>query len=428
MNANKPDLKSSPGPETNSAPKTICIVQMTRIGDVLQTLQAAQMLKLQHPGVRLILVARQQFAEPLEFILDKTFDRCFYINLKTLMPDKNTSIETAQQAVTNFTDSLKLEHIQVTVNLSFSKSSAYLTSLIPSTHKLGLYYDNLNNLKITDKWSQFIYSNVMGGPLNPFSLIDIYKCMLGVSDIPEINQQQKKKTNTIVIHPFASIAKKCWKANKWSEVLYQLLKNLNKITITIVGTKKEGEDIVKILNSPLLSRYSERINNLCGKTSIKDLFSIMDSADLFVGHDSMVGHIASLTNTKSITISLGTVRPHETTPYGRDNFNITPTTKCFPCFPDDNCDYHQCHSDIPYQVVYTAVRQFILEGTITKSYLEENNSCFLLNSVNVFASKLTSSGHFQLHEILEHNKTTNGIFILFYRICWQYLFNSIDLL
>ena len=52
-----------------NAPKTICLLQLTRIGDILQTYQAAEIFKQQYPHYKLILIARTRFAHPLSFLL-----------------------------------------------------------------------------------------------------------------------------------------------------------------------------------------------------------------------------------------------------------------------------------------------------------------------------------------------------------------------
>jgi len=63
--------------------KWISILQLTRIGDILQTAQAVRLLKINHPEIKVQLVARKQFAEPIQFIIDQVFDECISLDLKT---------------------------------------------------------------------------------------------------------------------------------------------------------------------------------------------------------------------------------------------------------------------------------------------------------------------------------------------------------
>ena len=408
-----------------NAAKTICLIQLTRIGDILQTYQAAEIFKQQYPHYKLILIARTRFAQPLSFLLRNVFDKTYYLDNNVLKIDSSDNLTDLINSCKAVIDNLKNESISVLVNLSFSKSSGYLTSLISSEHKMGLVYDAANNVVIKDKWSQYVYSNVMGGPLNPFNLVDIFKSMLG-HNLPALNKERPafKGVSHILVHPFASHDKKMWKINKWEEILYQLLKNSPEITVSVVGSPQEAIYGEKIDNSPLLQKYKERLHNIIGKTSLEDIYNLLNNIDLFIGHDSMVGHLASIKNVPTITISLGTVRARETSPYGENNYTITPQTNCFPCFPNDKCEFHQCHFDVSYQVLYSALKEYIETGSITKDYQLKNSSCFHLNAVAIYKSKLSPIGFFQLENVLEEKCSVNDVFSMLYRISWQFILNN----
>ncbi len=407
---------------TVEAKKTICLIQITRIGDVIQTFQAALALKSDHPDIRLILVARKKFAKPLQFILDQVFDKCFFLDFHELtgLPN-NTSADTIIKNFETFIAEINNEDIGVSINLSFSKTSSYLSSLINATFKMGPKFDLHNNLVVDDKWSQFVYSNVMGGPLNPFSLVDIYKKMLGVTTMQNVKSTNPiKKINRILIHPFASTPKKRWDIAKWSEVIYKLLKECPELIIDIVGDSKEKNQAEEIFKNPLLKKFTTRLNNHVGQTSIKSLVELMNKVSFFIGHDSMVGHLASLYNVPSFTISLGTVRPIETTPYGAGNYVLAPRTKCFPCFANETCEFHQCHADIPYQVVCSAILEIVKNNKISEEFLIKNNSMFYLGSLDLWRTDFSSAGLLTLRPILQKELKTEDLMRLFYRVIWLY--------
>ena len=58
---------------TNTGHPTIALLQLTRLGDLVQTVQAVQNFKITHPNYRMVLIARSQFAKPLSFLLNKYF-------------------------------------------------------------------------------------------------------------------------------------------------------------------------------------------------------------------------------------------------------------------------------------------------------------------------------------------------------------------
>lgn len=410
-------------PQKSHPTATLAIVQLTRLGDIIQTAQAMEELKRTHPEYRLVLIARSQFAKPLEFVTDKVFDQVYYIDTKKIFSQSDTGgLRPTLNELNTFLNSLSTESIDVLINLSFSKSSAYLSSLIKSQHKIGPYFDLNNKMQINDKWSQYVFATIMRGALNPFSLVDIFRQIVGIKTTTPKSKSHLglARNNTIVIHPFASSDRKSWKPEKWIEVIYRVLKENELAQVQIVGAKNEVLKSQLITESPLLKTFSYRISNQTGKTTLKELHDQLKVARMFVGHDSMVGHLAALAQTPSLTISLGNVRPQETTPYHDKAYNLSPRTKCFPCFPTDACSFNQCHHDIPYQVASGAIKQLFEQKEITSEWIKNNVSSFHLSSVNLYRSHL-SSGQQQLENLIENALDGSEIFRSLYRITWSFV-------
>ncbi|MFA6237298.1 MAG: glycosyltransferase family 9 protein [Bacteriovorax sp.] len=412
--------------ETQSA--TLAIIQLTRFGDLIQTSQAVEELRRFHPEYRVVLIARSQFAKPLEFILKKTFDKIYYLDTSKLFVNSEIGgFKNTAEGLNRFLGELNSESIEVLINLSFSKSSSYLSSLIKSVHKIGPFFDFNNKMQINDKWSQFLFATVMRGPLNPFALVDLFKNIIGIKSTEQIVTQVnlKNRSNTVVIHPFASQERKAWKAEKWVEVIYRTLKENESCTVQIVGARNEILKSQMITENPLLKTYSSRIQNLTGKTSLEELSAELKKAKLFVGHDSMVGHLAALTKTPTLTVSLGSVRPQETTPYHANAYNLSPRTKCFPCFPSDTCSFNQCHHDIPYQVVSAAIKQLLDKHEITVEWMKTAISSFHISSVNFYRTRF-HNGHITLDSLIENHVDSPDIFRTLYKIAWSFVINDTE--
>jgi ADP-heptose:LPS heptosyltransferase len=415
--------------KNESNQKTIAIVQLTRFGDIIQTLQAINNLKELYPNYKSILIAREQFAKPLKFLIDQYVDETIYIDTKDLF--NNSVIEGLKPSLTKLNEilnSLKNKNINALINLSFSKSSNYLSSLIAADFKIGPSYDLNNKVFITDKWSQVLYSTVMRGQYNPFSLVDLFKNIIGIKESEDkklSNVRNLKTKKEIIIHPFASNERKSWRAEKWVEIIYKVLKDNPDHSVHLVGAKNEVLKSQMITENPLLKNYSNRIINFTGKTNLEELFEKLKTSSLFVGHDSMVGHMASLTDITTLTISLGNVRPYETTPYHNKAYNISPKTKCFPCFPTDQCAYYQCHHDIPYQVVSAAIQELILKNELTEKWCKDSLSNFHTSSIHLFKSSLIN-GHMQLKNLIDSYQDSIEIFRSLYRITWPFMLSDTE--
>lgn len=404
--------------------KTISIVQITRIGDLIQTYQMAKMLKEQHPEINLILIARRNFGSLLEYKLYNVFSKIYYVSLKELLTDNinESSLHESLEKLDYIVNQINENNICVNINLSYSKSSSWLSSLIKSKHKIGPYYDSNGIENIQDTWSKILSATVLTGNLNPFSLVDLYKFITGVKSLEVKDKPEERESfNSITIHPFSSHSKKYWKPLKWVEIIYKILKDFKDIKIYLVGGGNEINQARQITKNALLSKYQQRIVNLVGKTSLAQLEDTLSKSDLFIGHDSMVGHLAALNNIPSLTISLGTVRPFETTPYKKNSYTISPKTKCFPCFPAQECNYYQCHFDIPYQAVNHCIRQLIKKEHIDVESFKKEKSNIYLNNIDIYKSDINEYGLLILNPINHSDPSIEDIFRIYYRIVFLFL-------
>lgn len=380
---------------------TFAVVQLNRLGDLIQSHQTVKDLKLQHPNVIVKLIAREEFCRPLSFLLDQSFDEVITLDKELLLQDAQDDLDKYLNAITGWLEQPKLKGIDVVINQSFCQTSNYLTSLIQANHRLGTHIGAGNQVVVSDQWSQLVYSMVMGGPNCPFHLVDIYKNQFGIKkrSIWQDDQRHIGGKQTIALHPFASQEKKRWKPQKWSEVLFKLLKESPEIKIKLFGAPNEVEPAEQILKSPSLKRYLDRIENNVGKTSLSQAYEKLKECTFFVGHDSAIGHLAKEVGLASLTISLGTVRPIETAPYGNNTFVLAPKTKCFPCFPDTECNFYQCHADLSYQAVTEIIRSFVVDEDINFSKLKKQVSPFHLDSLSLFRFGPSNTGWFAAENI-----------------------------
>jgi ADP-heptose:LPS heptosyltransferase len=401
----------------------IALIQLTRIGDILQAYQVIKQAKLEHPNLNFTLIGRKKFTGGLRFLLDSVCENIIEIDTKSFF-EKEASFKSALSELHDLIDEINQTEFDLVVNLTFNKSSSYLTSLINGKMKMGLHRNNLGQVAINDKWSQYIYATVMSGNQNPFNLVEIYRNIIGVKN-HTIEEKTDNKENLIVIHPFASQVKKRWGSSKWTEVIYKVLKDNPDFQLDVVGGKEDIYEAEKLKGAPALSNFQNRINFKVGNHSIEDTYNRLKIAKVFVGHDSMVSHLAMIAGTPTVTISLGIVRPAETTPYGLNAYNIVPKTKCFPCNIETSCNLMPCHKDINYQTVASTVNSIILEGDVTKDNLYNNISTFHLSSSKIVRSDINKNGNFKLNTITDDFVSFDDCTHTFYSLIWNaYLKNE----
>jgi ADP-heptose:LPS heptosyltransferase len=396
--------------------KKIAIIQLLRTGDIIQTCQAVANYGQDLANTELTLVARKKFAEPIMFLINKYFSKVVLID--TSVFDK-TNFSSSKNELVNQVQPLLKNHYDLVINLSFSTSSEYLCALMKSNNKLGLYRNKNGRIVATDNWTQYIFSTVMNGTLNPFNLVDIFSYIVGGKSI-QIKQQYHSKNKSIYIHPFSSHHKKRWSVEKWQNVLLELCKSFNDYNFFIVGSENEKNQASEIINFDKLQNFKSRIFNLAGEP-LEDIYEELMFAKLFIGHDSMVGHLASFANVPTLTISLGMVRPSETTPYGKKSVNLAPQISCFPCRVETSCDSLPCHSEITVNAI-TEFAQSMIKNDINDVYLK--NFAHKFACVCYYPNQETE---LQILTKFSNQDSLEETFKNYYSLIWSYYFRNENL-
>jgi ADP-heptose:LPS heptosyltransferase len=402
--------------------KKILVIQLTRIGDLIQTAVACEQFRLENPEKEIQLVCRKSFADGILFVLNKTFSKIHYISDEQHQANSLTTVSDLIKDIDKKIDSLNNESFDLVVNLSFCKTSSILSTLIRSESKKGLSFNADNPITINDSWSKYIYSNVLGTELSAFHLIDLYKYILGCKSFETSKKQTSRKTEsikTIIIHPFTSNERKQWKFTKWVEVIYRLLKSDQASNIKIVGGKSDLKSADLLLASPILNEYKSRILNLVGIANLETVYTHLTDATIFLGHDSSIGHLAALAQVPTLTISLGTVRPIETSPYSNQAYVVAPKTDCFPCHPTTACSFFRCHNDVPFQLI-TALTEKITSTTNQLEAFQPDNP-FISSSCNIYKATFSNLGLYDLKPLSDQPVDRKSILRTIFRTAWLYM-------
>ena len=63
----------------------VLVIQLTRTGDLVQTLQAVRQFKAETPGIECSLIARKSLGKGIQFLLETVFEKIYYIDTKELL-------------------------------------------------------------------------------------------------------------------------------------------------------------------------------------------------------------------------------------------------------------------------------------------------------------------------------------------------------
>lgn len=168
---------------------------------------------------------------------------------------------------------------------------------------------------------------------------------------PSIHQGKK----LVVIHPFSRRAIKNWPIEKFLHLAGWLTSAMG-ATVVMLGTKAESNSV-----ADLADRCAELgVRSLVGQTSLVEAITLISDADLFIGNDSGLTHVAARLDIPSIAIFSGVAPIEAWAPIGRNLKIVHSPVECAPCYlPNlDHCRaQHRCIATIDFEYVRSQVRE-----------------------------------------------------------------------
>ena len=274
-------------------------------------------------------------------------------------------------------------------------TSGYIHGLVNCKNKLGPYYDSKNHLKVDDQWSQYIYASVLDGKYNPFHLVDLYTFILGAkkkSSSPIALTAPSKERSGISVHINASVPEKEWALESWASFFSWAIKS-DLGPIEVFGSPADKPRIDEFTRE---YKLQDKIQNLCGAATINEIKEKISNSKLFVGIDSFLGHVASLTETPQVMLSIGPSKAEETSPY-KDGVIILQSD--YKISPDD---------------LISASRQVMT--------LEESDPSFTCKATKFFGPHPYFSEQISISPQID----TSGVIKEIYKMVWTYFFEEIQ--
>lgn len=296
----------------------ILILQLARLGDVLQTWPAVRALRRTYPNAEIVFACRKKFVGALQGFeaIDRTvvFDTAEYFEpLHRFQPDVYESVIKLQK----FCMELRNEKFDMVINFTFSPFSSYLTQLVCYENSQVLGYSRTSDgyLSIPDDTSAYVYAQIGRDRHNRVHLCDLFAMICNL-DLEESDWRAPKGLppvqvpgSYVVVHAGASQTEKMYSTWKWQTVIQRLLKAWSG-SIVLVGSANEIEQAEKIRSIS----DDVRILNFVGKTDLPRAMSLIQNAKLLIGCDSAPLHMANLVGTKTLNISFKSVCYWETGP------------------------------------------------------------------------------------------------------------------
>ena len=312
--------------------KSILLLQLGDIGDVVLSFPAIRALRENFPNAKLIVAVREKAAE---LVAD-----CPWITdvLSVNTEQRKWYQELAYQK--DFFLRLWKYNFDLAVDLRADSRGAVLTLLSGARQRIG-YYAQDGKLWRNRFYSHFPY--VEGRPgqhMAEYYLNLVRACDLETENIwPELIIPDEKLSGAtallneekihmdqpvIAIQPFSLWPYKEWSVNKYVDLI-QRISDEYEFYIIITGSPDEREKAHE-----LIKKSGRHVHNFAGKTTIGMLAAVLKICRLFVGGDSAGIHIAAAVGTPTVSI-FGPMSSDAWAPRGTRHRVVHKQLPCIPC-------------------------------------------------------------------------------------------------
>lgn len=376
----------------------ILIIQMSRLGDVVQTLPLIVRLRQAYPYAQIAILCQNTLA-PIARASGLVEETIWFTDAhaaQMLQPDQLVDLKLIAEIVQAMPELGR--GYDLVINLTHTLAAARLCECIPTQARLGRVNTYPNEKRVLGMWGKYLYAASQHRLFNTFNLVDMYVGMGGMTHAPVssylpviptagtiamrlLRENGYKGTGQLVaLQIGANHMHRAWPVQSFA-ALAETLCASGSYEIIVLGTAPEEPltaEFGRLFKRPFVS--------LTGKTGIMDLAAVLKQCDLLISNDTGTVHIAAAVGTQVLGLYFSTAYYSETAPYGQGNVILQPSRACAPCSKQTICDEILCRNDIEAPTAADTARA-MLEGTSipdVQGNVRTYRSRFLKNGMLVY--------------------------------------------
>jgi heptosyltransferase I len=292
--------------------QSLCILRLSALGDITHVLPIFHTLHQAWPNTKITWIIGKVEYELVKHIKDVEF----------IIFDKKAGFN----AYKNIRQELKNKRFDILLHMQMSLRASLISLLVKAKIKIGFDKERakdgqwlFTNKKIQHKEQQHVIDSFFG-----------FTESLGIQEknyiwdipIPSEDSLSAKKlldsdSKYIIISPCSSKAYRNWNTHGYA-ALADYINEKYHYTIVLTG----GNSLIEHqIATEILEQVSCPIKNLIGKTSVRELLSIIDGATFMISPDSGPAHMATAMNTPVIGL-YATTNPDRARPYLSSDWTV----------------------------------------------------------------------------------------------------------
>ncbi len=384
----------------------IIVLSLLRIGDIVLASSILRGLRTKHPDAVIDVVINSQFKKATCLIpyVDRwiEFDR---EALQSSLSQANQPLFDAYHHLSDWIDALSDQPYDIAINLTHNRLSGWMMSLIEAKKRIGLCFDAQGRGTFGSSWFRHLNSQVDAESLETFHFTDIFRFACGLESVhiasplePTAKGEQEvakflnaassfdckekvggasappHRPDFLVVQALTSDVKKNWGLVRFQAAIEIFASRHPQNPVFILGSDSE-----RAILEPMVTTLKE-LGHRCELAILgfEGAFSLLRRAKLLLSGDTSIKHLAALTKTNVVELSLGSSDFPRTGAYHHGSVILQTKEHCAPCAHSNKChrDTHACATRLSSDVVgmvtseVFAGRSFQL-AHIASEYLEE---------------------------------------------------------
>lgn len=360
------------------SPRRILVLQLARLGDLVQTWPLLRQLRQAYPEAQLSFLADRLLADLAG--MGPRVDDFYALDFREISFLASQRPEEAYRRLARLLKDWQNPGFDLVFNLNFSRLSL-LTAYFLGGRVIG-YQPVCGGREFwREPWLTLVYGLVHARAFNRLHLSDVFRHLAPISGpAPATPVAPISSTGEPVValqlatrHP-----RRTWPLGYFSRLAGLLVEKLG-ARVWLLGTAEEqplGEELLSSLEPP----YRERLENLQGRTDLAELAGRLAEADLAVSGDTGTLHLAAALGTPVLAIFFGPASCFETGPYGLGHVVLQAEPPCHPC--------REAGADCGAPFCQRMITPELVAATVLERF-GQNNPCVATNippSVRIYES------------------------------------------
>ena len=339
--------------------KQVLIINVTRMGDLIQTGPLLSRLREEWPDVAIDLVVDRSFASTASLLTGlRQVISCDFTRLLDDCRTQSKSLVALMQEMTAWAAPLRAARYDRIINLTFTRQTGLLASYIGASDLRGITAGPDGGPIVQNPWLSYFTDLHRHRRFNRFNLVDLYAMGGSGPGVfsplsvtvpadgrdwadPFLQSQNRTVRQWIAVQVGASDVMKAWRPEYFGQTMAHLSRHSG-VGFVVIGTAAEAESIELAKTTYRASGGAAPILDASGRTTLHQLVGVLSRCQLLLTNDTGPMHLAVGVGTAVIDLSVGHVDHNETGPYGPGHWVIQPDLACSPCGFDQICAHHAC--------------------------------------------------------------------------------------